>query len=164
LSAPGDFPRRLRHSRFICRFHRCAHWLATLFQVLASLGHALNPASFSVIDSFPVADGDAKVLMHFNLALPEGSTLMGDKAYNDYVYEDLLREARLFLIPLRKVNSSRPLEPALTYRIARARKAVETTGSLIERLLPQHIHSVTARGFELKLACFVIACALGFIA
>jgi len=29
--------------------------------------------------------------------------------------------------------------------------------------LPKHIHSVTARGFELKLGCFVIACALGFI-
>lgn len=48
--------------------------------------------------------------------------------------------------------------------MARARKAVETTGSLIERLLPKHIHSVTARGFELKVGCFVIACALGFIA
>jgi hypothetical protein len=85
-------------------------------------------------------------------------------ADNDYVYEDLLRKARLVLIPLRKVNSSRPLEPALTYRMAKARKSVETTGSLIERLLPKHIHSVTARGFELKLACFVVACALGFIA
>jgi hypothetical protein len=29
--------------------------------------------------------------------------------------------------------------------------------------LPKHIHSVTARGFEVKLGCFVIACAFGFI-
>jgi hypothetical protein len=28
---------------------------------------------------------------------------------------------------------------------------------LIERLLPKHIHAVTARGFELKAALFVIA-------
>lgn len=48
--------------------------------------------------------------------------------------------------------------------MARARKAVETTGNLIERLLPKHIHSVTARSFELKIGCFVITCALGFIA
>jgi hypothetical protein len=53
---------------------------------------------------------------------------------------------------------------ALTHLMARARKAVEATGSLIERLLPKHIHSVTARGFELKLGCFVLACSLGFVA
>lgn len=111
----------------------------------------------------PGADGDCKVLKQLNLDLPEGSTLTGDKAYNDYAYEDLLKELGLSLIPLRKANSKRPLEPALTYLMAKARKAVETTGSLLERLLPKHIHSVTARGFELKLGCFVIACALGFI-
>lgn len=210
------FARRLSHSRFIRRLHRCAHLLMPLFQVLAGLGHELNQESLYVLDSFPVAacdnirirrcrryrgeawrgyqaskrryfygvkvhlvvaasghpvefvltpgaDGDTKVLKQLDLDLPEGSTLTGDKAYNDYAYEDLLREVGLSLIPLRKVNSKRPLEPALTYLMARARKAVETTGSLIERLLPRHIHSVTARGFELKVGCFVIACAIGFI-
>ncbi len=48
--------------------------------------------------------------------------------------------------------------------MAAARKAVETTGSLIERLLPRHIHSLTARGFVIKLGCFIIACGLGFVA
>lgn len=210
------FTHRLSHSRFIRRLHRCAHLLAPLFHVLASLGHDLNPESLYVIDSFPVAacdnirinrsrryrgeawrgyqaskrryfygvkvhvviaasgqpvefvltpgaDGDCKVLKQFNLDLPEGSTLTGDKAYNDYAYEDLLKELGLSLIPLRKANSKRPLEPALTYLMAKARKAVETTGRRLERLLPKHIHSVTARGVELKLGCFVIACALGFI-
>jgi 2-hydroxychromene-2-carboxylate isomerase len=111
----------------------------------------------------PGADGDAQVLKPLNLDLPEGSPLTGDKAYNDYTYEDWLREVNLFLIPLRKENFKRPLEPALTYLMARARKAIETTGRLIERLLLKHIHAVTARGFELKRGCFVIACALGFI-
>ena len=67
------------------------------------------------------------------------------------------------MIPLRKLKSTRPLEPALTYLMATARKAVETTGSLIERLLPKHIHSVTAQGFEIKMGCFIIACAASFI-
>jgi hypothetical protein len=111
----------------------------------------------------PAADSDAKALKLFNLDLPEGATLTGDKAYNDYAYEDLLRDVNLSLIPLRKKNSKRPLSPALTYLMAMARKAVETTGSLIERLLPKHIHSVTAQDFELKLGCFIIACSLGFI-
>jgi hypothetical protein len=210
------FARRLSHSRFIRRLHRCAHLLTPLFQVLAGLGHELNPESLYVIDSFPIAacdnfrirrcrryrgeawrgyqaskrryfygvkihlvvnasgqpiefvltpgaDSDAKVLKQLNLDLPDNAILTGDKAYNDYAYEDLLREVGLFLIPLRKVNSKRPLEPALTYLMATARKAIETTGSLIERLLPKHIHSVTAQGFELKLGCFIIACALGFV-
>jgi len=40
---------------------------------------------------------------------------------------------------------------------ARGRKIVETTGSLIERLLPKSIHAVTAQGFELKVMLFVLA-------
>lgn len=112
----------------------------------------------------PGAEADVSVLKQLDLDLPEGSILTGDKAYNDYAYEDLLRMIGLHLIPLRKENSKRPLGAALTYLMARARKAVETTGSLIERLLPKHIHAVTARGFELKLGCFVLACSLGFVA
>jgi hypothetical protein len=34
------------------------------------------------------------------------------------------------------------------------RYTVETTGSMIERILPKHIHAVTAAGFELKVAFF----------
>jgi hypothetical protein len=37
------------------------------------------------------------------------------------------------------------------------RKMIETTGSLIERLLPKHIHAVTPRGFEIKVALFALA-------
>ena len=88
--------------------------------------------------------------------------MIGGKAYNDYVYEDLLKDVGLSLVPLRKKNSKRPLDAAVTYLMASVRKTVETTVSLVERLLPKHIHSVTASGFELKIGCFVIACALGF--
>lgn len=72
-------------------------------------------------------------------------------------------EAGVNLIPLRKTNSKRPLEPAGHSLMARARKAVETTGSLIERLLPKHIHSVTAAGFELKVTLFILACRLNVV-
>jgi hypothetical protein len=34
---------------------------------------------------------------------------------------------------------------------------VETAGSLIERLLLKHIHSVTPQGFELEVGLFVLA-------
>jgi len=40
---------------------------------------------------------------------------------------------------------------------------VETTGNLFERLLPKSIHAVTARGFELKVALFVLVASINFL-
>jgi hypothetical protein len=127
--------------------------------------HLLVTAHGQPVEFFltPGADSDAKALKQYALDLPENATLTGDKAYTDYAYEDLLREAGLHLIPLRKKNSKRPLEPAVTYLMSLARHAVETTGSLIERLLPKHIHAVTASGFELKVGLFILACSLNFV-
>jgi hypothetical protein len=74
-----------------------------------------------------------------------------------YVLEDVLNEADLHLTPLRKRNSKRPVPPWMHFLLAHYRKAVETAGSLLERLLPKSIHAVTAEGFELKLVLFVLA-------
>jgi len=63
----------------------------------------------------------------------------------------------------RAKNSKRPHPPWVHYLMASARKLIETTGSLIERLLPKHIHAVTARGFELKVALFVLACSFNYL-
>jgi len=43
------------------------------------------------------------------------------------------------------------------------RKMIETTGSLIEQLLPKHIHAIIARGFELKVALFIVACSTTYL-
>lgn len=43
-----------------------------------------------------------------------------------------------------------------------ARKMEETTGSLINCLLPKHIHAVTTAGFELKVALCILACSFNF--
>jgi hypothetical protein len=43
------------------------------------------------------------------------------------------------------------------------RKMVETTGSLVERILPKHIHAVTAAGGELKVALFVLDGSFGYL-
>jgi hypothetical protein len=37
------------------------------------------------------------------------------------------------------------------------------TGCMIERILPKHIHAVTAACFELKVALFVLACSVGYL-
>ena len=67
------------------------------------------------------------------------------------------------LLPLRKKNSNKALPPWMRYRQSIHRKAVETTGSLLEQLLPRHIHAVTAAGFEFKVAFFVLALSFTFL-
>jgi len=111
----------------------------------------------------PGAFSETSALAGYNFDLPELAWIIGDKAYNDYLIEDLTRDAQLVLLPFRKKNSLRPVPPFVVYLQARVRKIVETTGSLIERLLPKSIHAVTAKGFELKVGLFVLACSLNFL-
>ena len=113
----------------------------------------LSPGSYS----------DTNALKVFFFDLLEGSKVTGDKAYTDYVVEDTMNEAQVYLTPLRKKNSTRPVPPWVHYLISSYRKMIETTGSLIEQLLPKHIHAVTARGFELKVAIFVLACSINYL-
>jgi hypothetical protein len=111
----------------------------------------------------PGAFSDTNALGLYNFDLPEYSWVTGDKAYNDYTIEDIMRDAGIELLPLRKKNSHRPVPAYMTYLQASVRKIVETTGSLIERLMPKSIHAVTAKGFELKVALFVLACSINFL-
>ncbi len=111
----------------------------------------------------PGAFSDTRALQLYQFDVPEQSWITGDKAYNDYTMEDLMREAGVELLPLRKKNSLRSVPPYITYLQHAIRKIVETTGSLIERLLPKSIHAVTARGFELKVVLFVLACSINFL-
>ena len=111
----------------------------------------------------PGAVSDTRALGLYHFDLPEHSWVIGDKAYNDYTIEDMMREAGIELLPLRKKNSLRPVPPYMAYLQANIRKVVETTGSLIERLLPKSIHAVTPKGFELKVALFVLACSINFL-
>src|SRR4030066_2075804 len=113
----------------------------------------LTPGGFSATSASRLYDFD----------LPEGAYITGDKAYNDYDVEDALLEAGLKMSPLRKKNSKRPIPPWAFYLRSTYRKIVETAGSLIERVLPKSIHSVTAAGFELKVGLFVLACSLNFL-
>ena len=113
----------------------------------------LTPGSYS----------DTLALKSYGFDLPPGAWVIGDKAYTDYGVEDALSEADIHLVPLRKKNSKRPVPPWFRYLQSCYRKIIETTGSLVERLLPKSIHAVTAQGFELKLALFVLACSFNYL-
>jgi hypothetical protein len=73
------------------------------------------------------------------------------------------RENCSSLLPERRFAAgvASPRRPAVSDE--RYRKMIETTGSLLERLLPKSIHAVTARGFELKVALFCLACSINCI-
>jgi len=109
----------------------------------------------------PGGVGDVDALKYYAYALPDGSMIYADKAYNDYAIEDLLKEVdHIQLIPMRKKNSKRALSPSISFVQSYHRKRVETAGSLIAQLLPKSIHAVTSQGFELKVALFIIASSL----
>jgi hypothetical protein len=127
------------------------HWMVT--EQGRPVEFFLTPGSWS----------DTRALKMYNFDLPEGSLVTGDKAYTDYAFEDLLDEAHLDLQPLRKKNSKRPVPPWINYLMSCYRKIIETTGSLMEQLLPKHIHAVTPQGFELKVAIFVLATSFNFM-
>lgn len=127
--------------------------------------HLLVTGSGQPVEFFltPGSWSDTRALKLYQFDLPEEALITGDKAYNDYGLEDMMLDANLNLLPLRKKNSHRALPSWLTYLLSCCRKVVETTGSLIERLLPKHIHAVTARGFELKVALFVLAASFNLL-
>ena len=109
----------------------------------------------------PGSSSDVRALRSFQFDVPEGSVIYADKAYNDYGMEDLMYEsAQLALSPIRKEHSRRALPPYLAFVQHDYRKRIETAASLIERRLPNTMHAVTARGFELKVCLFVLAYSL----
>jgi hypothetical protein len=114
--------------------------------------HLMVTAEGQPVEFFltPGCVSDTRALRMYRFDLPEQADIIGDKAYNDYEFEDSLKDCNMNLKPLRKDNSKRKIAAWSTYLRASARKTIETTGSLIERLLPKHIHAVTAAGFEIK--------------
>ena len=116
-----------------------------------------EPVEFFLL---PGRVADVEALDSYRFDLPDGSTIYGDGAYNDHETESLLHEAHLHLLPKRKKNMHDQFPGWVRFLQDHYRKRIETAGSLIERILPKSIHAVTAKGFELKVALFVLALSL----
>lgn len=103
-------------------------------------------------------------LEDFEFDLPSDAIIYADRGYTDYSFEDELHECTgITLMPMRKHNAHRQF-PIWTQALQHYfRKRIETTGSLVERLLPKSIHAVSAVGFELKVALFVLAASINFL-
>jgi len=113
----------------------------------------------------PGADADISVYKQLNFDLPPGSVCYGDKAYNDYQHEDMLKElANIIFRPIRKKNSLRAVEPAEVRRAEQyTRRHIETGFSMINNFFPKKIHAVTQKGFALKLVSFILVFAIQFL-
>jgi len=121
--------------------------------------HLLVTATGEPVELFllPGADNDTGALQWYQFDLPDGATIVGDKAFNHYGIEDDLAAVGLTLAPLRKKNSKRAIPPWTTYWRQSVRHYVETVGSLLMDRFPKTIRAVTATGFELKIVLFVLA-------
>lgn len=105
----------------------------------------------------PGNEHDMKVLKKMSLNLKGGTILLGDAAYTNYAFEDyLLKEKNITLFSNRRKNAKKP--PLIKDKsLYRKRKRIETTFSSILSLTSRTIHSVTKKGFELKLSLFICA-------
>jgi hypothetical protein len=104
---------------------------------------------------------DLTGLKEMSIRLPEGSHLIGDKAYTDYDFEEQLRrERQITFLPIRKRIHKRQHDPKLAKVIRRARKRIETTFSTIAARLPRRLHAVTPAGFESKAMAIFVAYAI----
>lgn len=108
----------------------------------------------------PAAVADVRGYQILPLALPQGSIVTADKAYNAKEQEAALLERGITVLPLRKKNMTTCGEAQLKAWVSKRRRVVETAFSRLSGLLPKSIHAVTGRGFELKATLFVLVLAL----
>jgi hypothetical protein len=158
-----------------CRIGRCAIYQDKCFRGYQASKkrfffglklHLLVTCGGAPVEFFltPGSYGDVACLPCFAFDLPEGACVYADKAYTLYWLEDLLAEAGRCFSPMRKGGLKRQDPPWVRYLQAYHRKAIEMANSQIERLLPKHIHAVTAAGFETKVALFVLAASVNCLA
>ena len=145
------------HRRRFQRLHRQQEALF-LRSEAARFDQRRRPTSRSVFLSLAAVATRAKFATR-EFDLPEGATVYGDKAYNEYFTEDILDEAcDIDLSPIRKKNSTRPDSAPVRYLRATAPQAHPWRRfSQIDWMIPQSIHAITAEGFELKVFLFVLA-------
>lgn len=109
----------------------------------------------------PGSIADIRAFKALDLDLPEGSTLYADKAYTDYLWEDLLAEVQdLHLVALRRSNAKRAMDGCIRFICEHTRKRIETTFSQMAERFARFIRAVTPRCFELKCFLFIWSLAI----
>jgi hypothetical protein len=106
----------------------------------------------------PASDADICAFKRLHLDVPDGATIYADKAYIDYVCEDVLNEdTSLTFVALRKRNAKRPLDGCVRYMCHPVRKRVEVSFSRMADFFAKRIYAISSRGIELKAFLAVLA-------
>ena len=109
----------------------------------------------------PGSVSDIRAFKSFDLDLPAGATVYADKAYTDYLWEDLLAEVQeVNLVAVRKSNAKRIMDGCVRYICQHVRKRIETSFSQISGRFARFIRAVTPQCFELKCFLFVWSLAI----
>lgn len=115
-----------------------------------------QPVEFKIL---PGSIHDMKAFKELTFrSIPQGSNIYGDRAYNNYDFEDFLWQKQgIALLPQRKISSQRAYSLKIKTYINRKRKRIETAFSEIKSWLGQKVHAVTLKGFKLKLTLTLVA-------
>lgn len=105
----------------------------------------------------PGSANDAEAINRLLWDFEEGDEIYTDSAYNNYVFEDMAKEAGIDMKVIRRSNSQRKDAPWMNYLKHHYRKTIETTFSVITDLFPKHLHAVSTQGFFIKILLFLMA-------
>lgn len=106
----------------------------------------------------PGSASDVKTLRDFSLDYPEGAILLGDRAYTDYDFEDMLYHAQgVKLLAKRCKHHKRQHKGEDQFLISIQRNFIETVFSSIVSRMPRYVRARTEKGFCLKVFFFILA-------
>jgi len=106
----------------------------------------------------PGRESDISNFRNLNLNFSKNDLILGDKAYTDYTFEDLLRESGgIQVLAKRKKRHKRQHNSAHESLLSKQRNYIETVFSCIVRRMPRYITARTEKGFCLKVMFFYIS-------
>lgn len=106
----------------------------------------------------PANTADVKALHFFDMDLPRESYLLGDKAYNNYYFEDMIKNLKnIQVLSKRNSRHKRQHSGENNKLIKKYRNRIETVFSCITNRIPRRIQVRTEKGFCLKMFFFIIA-------
>lgn len=112
------------------------------------------PVAFDVM---PAAWHDLTGIQWLTAELPEGATVLGDKAYNSDLDETLCDYyGKILLLPKRRKNMIQDV-PEHQALLRRFRPVIETVHSQLEKMGVQRLHARTTLGLFLKLYASLLA-------
>ena len=112
------------------------------------------PVNFTML---PGALHDLTPIYEISFDLPSEARLFGDKAYNDAVAEEILAEAIVGLVPIRRKNMKNQHGWAEEYDLRLYRKSIETVNSQLDSMALDQLRARTNEGFFIKVHASLLA-------